>query len=136
MNVADGGDTSVASRLTSAAATAGCSAARTMQRYARRYATWAEALSKYRTVGGAALVTDREAGWDERHATTPPGWQVGRPTYRVEQRQWALYAWRPESKLRVGKRTEEWTAVAPTEEAAVREMARCLALIKAGNVPK
>jgi hypothetical protein len=47
--------------------------------------------------------------WEELHTATPPGWQVGRPTYRVEQQQWALYAWLPESKLRAGKRTEEWT---------------------------
>jgi hypothetical protein len=79
---------------------------------------------------------DREAAWDELHAATPPGWYVGRPTYRVEQRQWALYAWRPESKLRVGKRTEQWTAVGPTEEAVVRELARCLREIAAGRVPK
>jgi hypothetical protein len=41
-------------------------------------------------------MSDRVAAWSELHAATPPGWQVGRPTYRVEQRQWALYTWRPD----------------------------------------
>jgi hypothetical protein len=35
-----------------------------------------------------------------------------------------------------GSRKREWTAIAGTEEAVVREMARCLAEISAGRVPK
>jgi hypothetical protein len=36
----------------------------------------------------------------------------------------------------VGKRSREWTAVAPTELEVVREMARCLGEISAGRVPR
>jgi hypothetical protein len=36
----------------------------------------------------------------------------------------------------VGVRKREWTAIAATEEAVVAEMARCLAEISAGRVPK
>jgi hypothetical protein len=35
----------------------------------------------------------------------------------------------------VGVRKREWTAIAPTEEAVVAEMARCLGEISAGRVP-
>ena len=37
---------------------------------------------------------------------------------------------------KVGLRSWEWTAVAPTEEGVVQEMARCLREIKDGGVPK
>jgi hypothetical protein len=47
-----------------------------------------------------------------------------------------IYARDPRAKLRVGKRTEEWTAVAPTEYDVVREMARCLREIGEGRDPK
>jgi hypothetical protein len=36
----------------------------------------------------------------------------------------------------MGKRSREWTAAGQTEVECVREMARCLAIIGAGGVPK
>jgi hypothetical protein len=41
-------------------------------------------------------------------------------------------AWR----ANVGLRRREWTAVAQSKEAVVREMARCLREIKGGRAPK
>jgi hypothetical protein len=42
----------------------------------------------------------------------------------------------PAERAVVDVRKREWTAVAQTEEGVVREMARCLAEISAGRVPK
>ena len=39
-------------------------------------------------------------------------------------------------KAKLGHRSREWTAVGETEEAVIREMARCLREISAGRVPK
>jgi hypothetical protein len=47
-----------------------------------------------------------------------------------------MYAFDPSERAKVGLRSREWTAVAPTEEGVVREMARCLREISAGRVPK
>jgi hypothetical protein len=74
--------------------------------------------------------------WSELQAATPPGWHVGRPSYHDERREWVIYAFDPAERPKVGVRSREWTAVAGTEEAVVREMARCLSEIKAGRVPK
>lgn len=82
------------------------------------------------------MTSDREAAWDALNAATPPGWAVGRPSYHDERREWLLYAFDPTERPVVGLRSREWTAVAESEEALVREMARCLALIKGGKVPK
>jgi hypothetical protein len=70
------------------------------------------------------------------HDAIPPGWYVGRPSYHDERHQWVKYAFDPDERPKVGLRTREWTAVAATEEAVVREMARCLAEIKAGRAPR
>ena len=47
-----------------------------------------------------------------------------------------MYACDPSERLKVGIRSREWTAVAATEEAVVREMARCLAEIVEGRAPR
>ncbi len=67
---------------------------------------------------------------------TPKGWYVGRPSYHNERRQWHQYAFDPSERPNVGLRSREWTAVASTEEAVVREMARCLRELGEGRVPK
>lgn len=80
---------------------------------------------------------DLEAAWNELHDATPDGWFVGRPAF--EERRpvpWSQYAFDPAERPRVGRRSREWTATAMTEEGVVRELARCLRLIAAGEVPR
>ena len=76
------------------------------------------------------------AAWDAVYAATPAGWQVGRP-YRHEERggAWEQYAWLPSGKARGGRPRKEWTAVGETEEACLREMARCLEELGNGRWP-
>ncbi len=76
-----------------------------------------------------------EEAWDAIHAVLPAGWYVGRPSEHPERRGWIMYAFDPTERPRVGLRSREWTAVAPTEVGVVREMARCLREIKAGRTP-
>jgi hypothetical protein len=73
--------------------------------------------------------------WDTLHAATPSGWYVGTPSYYDERNEWLVYAFDPMEVAVVGVRMREWTAIAPTEEAVVAEMARCLGEISAGRVP-
>ncbi len=75
-------------------------------------------------------------GWAELHDATPTGWYVGTPSYHDERREWLLYAYDPSERAKVGRRSREWTAVAPTEEGVVREKARCFREIAAGRVPR
>lgn len=81
-------------------------------------------------------MTALAAARTELHDATPPGWYVGTPTYHVERRQWSQYAFDTRERAHIGKRSREWTAVAPTEEGVVREMARCLREITSGRVPR
>ncbi|MDQ3938269.1 MAG: hypothetical protein M3253_06260 [Chloroflexota bacterium] len=39
-------------------------------------------------------------------------WDVGSPSYHDERREWALYAFDPSERPRVGIRQREWQAVA------------------------
>ena len=64
--------------------------------------------------------------WDALHSVVPTGWYVGRPSYHDERREWQQYAFDPSERAKLGIRSREWTAVAATEEAVVREMARGL----------
>jgi hypothetical protein len=61
---------------------------------------------------------------------------VGSPSYDDERGEWVMHAFDPRERAVVGVRKSEWTAVARSEDGVVREMARCLAEIKAGRVPK
>jgi hypothetical protein len=81
------------------------------------------------------MITLAEA-WEQLHATTPPGWQVGNPSYHDERREWVMYAFDPDERPVMGRRSREWTAVAPTEDAVVRERACCLAEISDGRWPR
>lgn len=74
--------------------------------------------------------------WQSLRAATPPGWLMGRPGYNPERRVWELYAYDTTADSQAGLREREWTAIAESEEGVVREMARCLAEIKAGRVPR
>lgn len=73
--------------------------------------------------------------WKALHAATPHGWYVGRPGQR-HGGQWAQYAFDTAERAQIGRRSREWTAVGQTEEACVREMARCLREIGEGRVPR
>lgn len=79
---------------------------------------------------------NREEAWADLLDATPVGWYVGPPVFHVERDQWALYAFDATERVKIGKRSREWTAVAPTEVGAVRELARCLREIAAGRVPR
>lgn len=81
------------------------------------------------------LVTDLEQAWAELLESAPASWFIGTPGYHVERDQWALYAFDTTERVKIGRRSREWTAVAPTEEDVVREMACCLREIGAGRVP-
>ncbi len=81
-------------------------------------------------------MTGLEETWRELHDPTPPGWHVGRPSYHDERREWVQYAFDPSERPKVGPRRRQWTAVAPTEEGVVREMARCLAELREGRTPR
>ena len=48
---------------------------------------------------------------------------------------WEQYAFDPRERAVVGQRTREWTAVAPTELAVIRELTRCFRSIRDGQVP-
>jgi hypothetical protein len=81
------------------------------------------------------MPTDLDAAWDDLHDAKPPGWFVGRPFYHERDRAWEQYAFDPSERAVVGVRSREWTAVAPTEAEVIRELARCLRLIREGRVP-
>jgi len=53
-----------------------------------------------------------------------------------ERREWVQYAFDPSERPKVGLRSREWTAIAESEEAVVREMARCLGEISTGRAPQ
>ncbi len=82
------------------------------------------------------MTTDLEDAWSTLHDATPAGWQVGRPYYHDERRQWVQYAFDPSERPVVGIRKREWQAVAESEEEVVREMARCLRELRKGRVPR
>lgn len=82
------------------------------------------------------MSTDLEEAWDAAHDATPPGWYVARPTWNDGLRVWEQYAFDPRERARHGHRSREWTAVASSELEVLREMARCLAIIRDGRVPE
>lgn len=73
------------------------------------------------------------AAWDELHAATPPGWQVGRPYFHDEGDHWEQYAWLPSGRARGTGPKKEWIAVGATEVECVREMTRCLVELGQGR---
>lgn len=79
-----------------------------------------------------------EDAWNEVHDATPPGWFVGTPSFNPHRGvgEWSMYAFDTTERAHTGRRSREWTAVHPTQEGCVREMARCLREIGAGRVPK
>lgn len=77
-----------------------------------------------------------EEAWGELHAAVPTGWSVGTPSHHPERNEWLLYAFDPSERPVVGLRSREWTAIAESEVAVVREMARCLRAIGSGHAPK
>ena len=82
------------------------------------------------------MSTDLEDAWTDLHDAKPAGWYVGRPSYDERRRVWEQYAFDPSERAHPGVRSREWTAVAPTELEVIRELARCLRLIREGRVPE
>jgi len=73
--------------------------------------------------------------WSELYDATPAGWFVGQPSYDEGRKVWEQYAFDPRDRARAGVRSREWMTVAPTELEVIRELARCLRLIREGRVP-
>jgi hypothetical protein len=75
--------------------------------------------------------------WNAIHkANESLGWYIGPPAF--EERlavPWSLYAFDPREKPKVGHRSREWTAIGPTQERVVREMARCLRETRQPDLP-
>jgi hypothetical protein len=80
-------------------------------------------------------LTDLEAAWGDLHDAKPPGWFVGQPMYHDNRREWDVYAFDTRERAKAGHRSREWTVVAQSELECVREMARCLGLIRDGLTP-
>lgn len=81
-------------------------------------------------------MTELHDAWDELFAAIPDALDAGKPLYNPGSHAWEMYAFDQRERLKVGHRTRACTAVAPTEELVVFEMARCLREIGAGRVPK
>jgi len=64
-----------------------------------------------------------DEAYDELRAATPRGWEVKRPSFHSERNEWQMYAFRPAERPKVGRRKDEGTAIAPTEERVIRSMA-------------
>jgi hypothetical protein len=80
-------------------------------------------------------MTDLDVAWAAVHDALPASWTVGRPSYHDDRCERLLYAFDPSERPNLGIRSRDWTAVAPTEEGVVREMARCLREIAEGRAP-
>lgn len=78
-----------------------------------------------------------DEAWDQLLAAKPAGWFVGQPAFE-ERRDppWAMYAFDATERSKAGRRQREWTAIGPTEEQCIWNMAYCLREIAAGRVPK
>ena len=74
--------------------------------------------------------------WNELHEATPRGWIVCKPAYDERRDQWSLYAYDANERPKVGHRSREWTAVAPTQARVLRGMTICLREITAGRAPR
>lgn len=88
--------------------------------------------------GAVPTANELAATWADVHAANEPlGWFVGQPTEpTVRGLEWTQYAFDPRETPRVGRRTREWTAMAPTQLGVLREMARCLREISGGRAPR
>jgi hypothetical protein len=87
-------------------------------------------------MASVSRMDDLEVAWAELHEVNASlGWYVGMPVLRTPRRMAAL-AFDQTERPKVRRRSREWTAIAPTQERVVREMARCLREISEGRVPK
>ena len=73
----------------------------------------------------------------ELHDAKPAGSFVGQPTYvEKDRRARAQYAFDTLEGAKAVHRVREWTGAGRSELEVVREMARCLRLIREGRVPE
>lgn len=72
--------------------------------------------------------------WEAVHAANDGlGWQIGKPRYDERRNEWSVYLFDPRERPKVGHRSREWTAVAPTLERLILTAARCLREIGEGR---
>ena len=95
-------------------------------------------VTPYLRIGRPTILpmTDLEHAWAELDAANAGRWVVGRPSLHDEVRgaeHWQQWAYDPREKPRAGKRSRTWTASASTEVECVREMARWLSHLSAGD---
>jgi hypothetical protein len=81
-------------------------------------------------------VTERDDAWSELRGSTPRGWWVGLPCEDSERGEWLVYAYDQSERPLVGPCDRLRRAIAASEVAVIREMARCLREISEGRVPK
>jgi hypothetical protein len=90
-----------------------------------------------RHLASVSRMDDLEAAWAELHEVNASlGWYVGMPAFYERRDEWQLYAFDPTERPKIGHRSREFTAVAPTQERVVRDIARWLREISAGRVPR
>jgi hypothetical protein len=82
------------------------------------------------------MSSDLEDAWYDLHDAKPEGWFIGRPYHYPDRGTWEQYAFDPTELAHDGVRSREWTAVGLTELEVIRELARCLRLIREGRVPE
>jgi hypothetical protein len=86
------------------------------------------------------VMTDLEEAWAELDAANAGlRWEIGRPSLHDDvsgAEHWEQWAHDPRETPKIGRRSREWTATAPTVIDCVRERARCLGEISAGRVPR
>jgi len=83
-------------------------------------------LSATRVGETVRLVRPAAAGVEAPVATLALHHEGSLQRVPLERREWSQYAFDTREKAHIGRRSREWTAVGPTEEGVVREMARCL----------
>jgi hypothetical protein len=76
-----------------------------------------------------------EDAWAQVYAVLPAEWSVSQPMHRPELGYRVAYC--RDTRYRKKKGTPQFVeAAAPTEEAALRELARCIVEVSEGRVPK
>jgi hypothetical protein len=73
--------------------------------------------------------------WAELRDDMSAGWFVGRPSHDARRGLREQHAFDPREPAQAGARSLEWTAGAPTQVEVIRELARCLRLIRNGQAP-
>jgi hypothetical protein len=80
-------------------------------------------------------VSALEQAWAAVYAVLPAEWSVSRPVHHHELGYWVAYC--RDTRYRKQKATPPFVeAAGPTEERALRELARCIVEVMEGRVPE